>query len=129
MNKQNYSSSQTQNIPQPTSNSVFFNDQPRTTQDQSKNYPFSFQQNKNNTNKYYTRNQPPYYTAHYSPSEDEECHNKNHQRFRTNQQHNQWNTDQPDPVYQPDIFGAYTRNEQARQPRYHPTSYNNNFQP
>ena len=59
MNTQNYSYSQIQNIPQPTSNSVNFNDQPRSSRDQSKNYPF-FQQIKSHTNRYHIRNQPPY---------------------------------------------------------------------
>ena len=57
MNTQNYSYSQSQNIAQPTSNSVNFNDQLRSSQEQIENYPF-FQHNKNSTNKYYTRNQP-----------------------------------------------------------------------
>ena len=40
-NTQNYSYSQSQNIPQGTSNSVFFNDQTRSIQDCSENYTFS----------------------------------------------------------------------------------------
>ena len=51
MNTQNYSSSQSQDIPQPTSNSVNFNDQTRSSQEQSETYPL-FQQDKKNTNKY-----------------------------------------------------------------------------
>ena len=80
MKTQNYSYSQSLNIPQPTSNSVKFNDQPQLLQDQSKNYPF-FQQNKNNTTRYQTRNQPPHFTAKHSPSNDDEFYNQNHQRF------------------------------------------------
>ena len=122
MNIQTHSISQSQNIPQSTSNSVDFNNQPRSTQDRSENYPF-FQQNKNNTNKYYTRNQPSYYTANSSPSDDEEYYNQNHQRFYTSQRPRSYSIDQPD------IFEPYTRDEQARQPRNNPKSYNNNFQP
>ena len=43
MNTQNYSNSQIQNIPQPASKSVNFNDQPPSSQDQAKNYNFSQQ--------------------------------------------------------------------------------------
>ena len=64
MNTQNYSYSQSQNIPQPTSISVNLNDQSRSSQGKSENYPF-FQQNENHTNRYHTRNQPPFYTANY----------------------------------------------------------------
>ena len=95
------------------------NDQPRATLDRSKNYPF-FQQNKNIANKH-VRNQPHY-------SKDEEYYYQN-QRFNTNNHHNNWNIDQPDPFYQSDLFELYTRNEQ-RQTRHHPTSNKiNNFQP
>ena len=80
MNTHNYSYSQNQNIPQPTKNSVILNDQPQSSQDQSEIYPF-FQQNKNKTNRYHNRNQPPYYTANYFPSDDEEYYNQNHQQF------------------------------------------------
>ena len=73
------------------------------------------------TNKHHIRNQPHY-------SEDEEHYHQNQQRFNANQQNNKWNIDQPDPIYQPDLFEAYTRNEQIRQKRYNPTSYNNNIQ-
>ena len=45
MNTQTYSYSQSQNIPQPTSNSVNFNDQPRSSQYRSENYPFFQQKN------------------------------------------------------------------------------------
>ena len=45
MNTQNYSSSQSQDIPQPTSDSVNFNDQTRSSQEQSEIYPL-FQQDK-----------------------------------------------------------------------------------
>ena len=62
MNTQNYSYSQKKYIPQSFSNSMIFNDQPRSSQEQSENYPF-FQQIKNNTNRYHTRNQPRYFTA------------------------------------------------------------------
>ena len=80
MNTQNYSYSQIQNIPQLTSNSVIFNDQLQSSQDQSESYNF-FQQNKNHTNRYHTGNQPPYYTAKYFPSDDEEYYNQKHQRL------------------------------------------------
>ena len=76
-NTQNYSYSQSQNIPQPISISVNFNDQPRSSQEQSESYTF-FQQNKNKTNRYHTRNQPPYYTTNYFPSYDEEYYDQNH---------------------------------------------------
>ena len=122
MNTQNYSYSQSQNIPQSTSNSVNFNDQPRYSQDQSKNYPF-FQQNKKNTNRYHTRNQPIFYTANYFPSDDEAYYNQSHQRFNLGQRHRSYSFDQPD------IFEPYTRDEQIRQPRNSPTSYNKIFQP
>ena len=74
INTQIYSYSQSQNIPQPTSNSVSFNDQPQSSQEQSENYPF-FQQNKNHKNRYHTKNQPPYYTTNYFPSDDEKYYN------------------------------------------------------
>ena len=74
MSTQTYSYSQRHNIPQRTSSSVFFKDQPRSTQDQTEYYTF-FQQNKNNRNKHYNTNQSSYYTTHYSPSEDEESYN------------------------------------------------------
>ena len=44
-------------------------------------------------------------------------------------QNNKWNIDQPEPTYQQDVFEPYTRNEQTRQTRQNPASYNNNFQP
>ena len=75
MNTQNYLFSQSQNISQTTSNSVIFHDQPRSLQEQSENYPF-FQQNKNNTNKFHTRNQPHYYITNYFPSDDGENYNQ-----------------------------------------------------
>ena len=39
-----------------------------------------------------------------------------------------WNIDQPDPTYEPDLFEPYARNEQRRQTRQNPTSYNKNIQ-
>ena len=57
-----------QNVPQQTSNTVFFNNQPRATTNCSKNYPF-FQRNKNMTIKHHTKNQPFY-------SEDVDTKNK-----------------------------------------------------
>ena len=44
------------------------------------------------------------------------------QQFSSNQRPRSYSFDQPD------IFKPYTRNEQIRQPRNNPTSYNNNFQ-
>ena len=41
---------------------------------------------------------------------------------------NFWNIDQPDSICQPDLFGPHTRNEQTRQTRHNPTSFNNKFQ-
>ena len=73
------------------------------------------------TNKHHIRNQPSY-------SEDEEYYHQNQQRFHANQQNYSWNVYQPDRIYQPDLFEQYTRNEQTRQTRHNPTSYNNNFQ-
>ena len=49
-----------------------------------------------------------------------------------NHQNNNWNIDQPDPIYQPDLFEPYARNEQTQQskqtfpPRQNSASYNNN---
>ena len=122
MNTQNYPYSQNQNIPQPTSNSVSLNDQPQSPQDQSENYPF-FQQNGNNTNRYHTRNQPLYYTANYSPSDDEEYYNQNHQRCYSSQRLRSYNIDQPNN------FKPYTRDEQILQRRNNSASYKNSFQP
>ena len=73
------------------------------------------------TNKHHTGNQPHY-------SENEEYYSQNEQRFSTNQQNNNWIIDQPDPIYQPDLFEPNTRNEQTRQTKQNPTSWNNNFQ-
>ena len=73
------------------------------------------------TNKHHTGNQPHY-------SENEEYYSQNEQRFSTNQQNNNWVIDQPDPIYQPDLFEPNTRNEQTRQTKHNPTSWNNNFQ-
>ena len=70
-NTHNYLYSQSPNRPQTTSNSVNFYNQPRSSQEQSENYPF-FQQNKNHTNKYHTKNQPHYYTTNFFPSQNEE---------------------------------------------------------
>ena len=67
------------------------------------------------TNKHQTRNQPHY-------SEDEDYFSQNQQRYSTNQLNKNWNIDQPDPIYQPDLFQSYTRNEQTRQTRHKPTS-------
>ena len=78
---------------------------------------------KNNTNRYHTRNQPPHYTANYFPSEDKEYYNQNHQRFYLSQRPRSYSIDQPD------IFEPYTRDEQIRQRRNNPISYNNIFQP
>ena len=50
-NTQTYSYPQSKNIPQPTSNSVFFINQLRFTQDGSENYPF-FQQNQTRSSRY-----------------------------------------------------------------------------
>ena len=82
-----------------------FHDQPRSSQEQSGNYPF-FQQTKNNTNKNHTRNQPHYYAQNYLPSDDEENYKQNHQRFYSSQRPRSYRIDQPD------IFEPYTRNEQ-----------------
>ena len=92
-----------------------FNDQPRTTLDCSKNYPF-FQQNKKITHKHRIINQPCY-------SEDEKYYPQNQQRFNKNKQNKKWNIDQPDPTYQPDLFEPYTRKEQTRRTRQNPASY------
>ena len=92
-NSQNQSQAQNyyQNVPQQASPTVFFNDQSRATMDRSKNYQF-FHQNKNVTNKHNTRNQPHY-------SEDEDYNSQNRQRLSTSQHNNNWNIDQPDPIY------------------------------
>ena len=92
-NHTTYSYSQKQNIPQSILNAVNFNDQTRSAQDRNENYPF-FQQNKIDTIKYYTRNQPSYYTANYSPSDDEKYYNQNQQRFYTSQRPRSYSNDQ-----------------------------------
>ena len=104
-NTQNFFS-QNQNIPQPTLNLVNFYDQPRSSQEQSENYPF-FQQNKNTTNKRHTENQPHYYAQNYFRSDDEKYYNQNHQRFYSSQRPRSYRIDQPD------IFNTYTQNEQS----------------
>ena len=74
-NTQNFYS-ESQKIPETTSNSVNFYDQLRSSQEQSGNSPF-FQQNKIiKKKKYHTRNQPHYYAQNYFPSDDEEYLNK-----------------------------------------------------
>ena len=93
---------------------------PRTSQEQSGNYPF-FHQNKNNTIKYHTRNQSHFYAQNYFPSDDEEYYKRNHLRFYSSQKPRSYSIDQPD------IFEPFTRNEQIRQPRNNPISYNNIF--
>ena len=85
-------------------------------------YPF-FQQNKKNTNRYHTRIQPPYYTADYFPSDDEEFFNQNNLRFYSSQIPRSYSIDQPD------FLEPYTRDEQIRQSRNNLLSYNNFFQP
>ena len=99
MNNQKYPYSQCQIVPQTTSNSVNFYDQPRSSQEQSENSPF-FQQNKNYTNRYHTRNQPPYYTTNYYPADDEEYYNQNHQRCYSSQRPRSYSIDQPD-IFEP----------------------------
>ena len=64
----------------------------------SKNFSF-FQQNKNITNKHYTRNQLPYSEGYFS---------QNQQRFTTNQQNKNWDTYKPDYIHQPDPFEPST---------------------
>ena len=89
----------------------------------NKKWNYSFlQQRKNNANKYHTKNQPHHYAQNYSPSDDDEYYNQNHQWFSSNQRPRFYSIDQPD------IFEPYTRNEQIKQPRTNPTPYNNNFQ-
>ena len=73
------------------------------------------------TNKHHRKSQPHY-------SEDEEYYHQNQQRFNKIQQNKNWNIDQPDPTYQPDLFEPYTRKEQTRRTRQNPTSYKKNFQ-
>ena len=55
MNSQIHSQSQNQNVPQQTSQSVSFINQPRAILDRSENHPFH-QQIKNITNKLHIRN-------------------------------------------------------------------------
>ena len=45
----------------------------------------------------------------------------NNNSVQINQNKN-WNIDQPDPIYQSDLFEPDTRNEQTRQTRHNPTS-------
>ena len=75
------------------------------TQEQSENCPF-IQQNKKNTNRQHTRNQPPFYTNNYFSPDGEEYYNQNHQQFYSNQRPRSYNIDKPD------IFEPYTRDEQ-----------------
>ena len=98
MNSQNQPQAQkyNQQVPQQASHSVFFNNQQRASVDRSESFPF-FQHNKNITDKHLTRNKPHY-------SEDEDYFSQNQQQFNTNQENNNWNIDQPDPIYQPDLF-------------------------
>ena len=112
---------QNQNVPQPILNSVNFHDQPRSSQEQHRNYPF-FQQRKHNANKYHTKNQPNHYAQNYFPSDDDEHYNQNHQRFSSNPRPRSYSIDQPD------IFEPYTRIEQIEHPRTNPTPCNHNFQ-
>ena len=100
---------------------VIFYDQTQSSQEQNGNYQI-FQQRKNKTNKYHSKNQPHHYPQNYSPSDDEKYYKQNHQRFSSNQRPCSHRIDQPD------IFDPYTRTEQEGQPKYKPTSYNNNFQ-
>ena len=93
---QNYS----RQVPQQASHSDFFNDQQQAAGDRSKNFPF-FQQ-KNLTNKHFQRNQPHY-------TENEDYFSQNQQQFSTNQKNYEWNFDQPDLIYQPDLFESYTQ--------------------
>ena len=112
---------QSQNVPQQFLNSVNFHDQPRSSLEQNGNYPF-FQQQKNNANKYYTKNQPHHYAQSFFPSDDDEYYNQNHQQFSSNQRPRFYS------INQPDIFEPNKQNEQMRQLRSNPTTYNNNFQ-
>ena len=68
---------QSQNVQQPILNSVNFHDQPRSSKEPDGNYPF-FQQRKNNSTKYHSKNQPHYYAQNYFPSDDDEYYNQNH---------------------------------------------------
>ena len=43
-----------------------------------------FKQNKQNTNKYKTKNQTHYYAQNYFPSDDKEHYNQNHLPFYSN---------------------------------------------
>ena len=101
MNTQNHSKSQNQNVPQQTSQSVIFNDQPQATLDYSKNYPF-FQQHINITDKHHFRNQPHY-------SEDEEYYPQIEQGSNANQQNDNWNIDQPDLSINQIFSNIYTK--------------------
>ena len=65
-----------------------------------------FNQNKNIKNKQIKKNQ-----SHYS--EDEDYFNQNLQHY-INLQNNNWNADQLDKIYQPDIFEYYTHSKQTR---------------
>ena len=50
---------------------------------------------------------------HYS--EDEDNFNQNQQHSNNKPRKNNWKTDQPNLIYQPDIFEPYTHPEQTRQ--------------
>ena len=82
--------SQSQNLQQPSSNSVNINDYPQILQDQSESYPV-FQENKKYIQQIKSRHQTLYYTTNYFPSDDEEYHNQNHQQFYQNQRPRSYN--------------------------------------
>ena len=113
---------QNQNIPQPTSNTVNFHDQPRSSQELSTIYPF-FQQNKNNQNNIILKinliimhkiifhqmmkNTITKINNDFTPTRDLVLTALSKKTF---------------------LNHTHTRNEERRQPRNNPTSHNNNFQ-
>ena len=118
MNTQNYSYSQSQYLPQPTSNSVNFNDQPRSSQEQSENHLF-FQQNKiikRDTILEINTLIIQLIIFHLMMKNTIIKLMKNFIQAE-------------DSIDQPDIFEPCPRDGQILQLRNNPRSYNNNFQP
>ena len=103
-NTQNHLFSQRQNSQQPSSNSVNFNNYPRVSQDQSKNYQF-FQQNKNDKQQNRNKLQTAYYTSNLPSSDDEDYYNQNIPQFYQIQRLHSYY------VIQQDIFEPYTQEQ------------------
>ena len=90
MNTQNYSHSQKQ-TPKPTSNSVISNDQPRYSQDQSKNYPVMINQiflnQTHEMNKYDNLEIVQHHTLIFFNHKTQSIHNPSNQLKRVTKSH------------------------------------------